>query len=405
MKILGLITEYNPFHNGHLHHLKESKALTGADLTIAVMSGHFLQRGALALTDKWTRAEMAVRCGIDLVVELPAIYACSSAEFFSSAGVSLLHAMGATELCFGSEDGAIAPLITTARILAEEPPAFKDALRVHLDRGLSFPDARKKALSAVLSSADAGMDQPNAILGIEYCKAILMQGIPMTPHTIQRVNAGYHSTDITGEICSATAIRQLIRNAAAVPSFHSVMPSEAATLMDAACRSGNIASENELFPILRYLLRMLPSDQEPDIADCEHGLLNRMIEASQTADTFDELVQKTKTRRYTLTRIQRVLMALLLGIRKDTRERLGAPRYIRVLGTSGTGRSYLKSHKKMIQLPVINNLARFKSDDDRLKEMLAYDILSTDLFSMTLENHELRTQGKDYKVRCPFLGN
>ncbi len=405
MKVLGLITEYNPFHNGHLHHLKESKALTGIDLTIAVMSGHFLQRGAPSLTDKWTRAEMAVRSGVDLVVELPAIYACSSAEFFASAGVSLLHSMGVTDICFGSEDGNITPMMTSARILAKEPSDFKEALRSGLDKGLSFPEAREMALSAVLLSGGVEMDTPNNILGVEYCKAILTQNIPMTPHTIKRIGTGYHSTDIAGEICSATAIRQIVRESTETPDFHIVMPKEAAPLMDAAYMSGNITSEGDLFPILRYLLRAQPSYVAPDIADCDHGLLNRLIEASKTAHSFDELVQKAKTRRYTLTRIQRVLMSLLLGIRKDTRERLGAPRYIRVLGTSGAGREYLKTQKKALQLPVINNLARFSTEDDLLKEMLAYDILATDLFAMTLENPELRIQGKDYKIKSPFLGN
>ena len=404
MRILGLITEYNPFHNGHLHHLAESKALTGADLTIAVMSGHFLQRGSLALTDKWLRAEMAVRSGVDLVIELPAIYACSSAEYFASGAVSLLHALGAQDLCFGSEDGAIGPFLTTARILAEESPAFRNALRIHLDKGLSFPDAREKALRTVLDSGAAGMAEPNNILGLEYCKAIMTQNISMTPHTIPRIGADYHSAEITGSICSATAIRQMVRSTDETPGFFSVMPTDAAKLMTRAYTEGNIASEERLFPIVQYLLRTLPQDKEPDISDSEHGLMNRLIQASRSAQGFDDLVRQAKTRRYTLTRIQRVLMALLLGIRSDTRECLGAPRYIRVLGSSDPGRHYLKTYRKDASLPVINNLARFSHKDSLLEEMLAYDILATDLFSMTLENPALRVAGKDYRIKSPFIG-
>ncbi len=404
MRILGLVTEYNPFHNGHLHHLQTSKALIGADLTIAVMSGHFLQRGLPALTDKWTRAEMAIRCGVDLVIELPVVCACASAEYFAGGSIALLHALGAQAVCFGSEDGQLDPILSAARILADEPPAFKEALRLNLDKGLSFPDAREKALRALDLAGEAPMHLPNTILGLEYCKAILTQNLPMVPYTIPRIGAGYHATEIAGGICSATAIRQLIRKEGNIPDFHAIMPPEAASLMDAAFTHGNIASEDRLFPLLQYLLRITPPEQGLQIADCEHGLWNRMTQAVKAASSFEELVTKTKTRRYTLTRIQRVLTALLLGIRTDTRERLGSPRYIRVLGTSGPGRSYLKSYKKSSTLPVINNLSRLHTDDPLLKEMLALDLLSTDIFALALENRAFRISGKDHLVKSPYIG-
>lgn len=404
MHILGLVTEYNPFHNGHRHHLQASKTLTGADMTIAVMSGHFLQRGLPALTDKWTRAQMAVACGVDLVVELPALYACASAEHFAAGSVSLLHALGAQSLCFGSEDGAIGPLMAAARILAEEPPAFKEALRIHLDQGLSFPDAREKALQSVHISGAPLMNLPNNILGLEYCKAILLQNIPLIPHTILRIGTGYHSTEISGDICSATAIRKLIVDGSPSPSFETVMPAEAAALMHTARNTGNIASEERLFLLLQYLLRTVPEATGLDIADCDHGLWNRMTLAARTARDFEDLIRKIKTRRYTRTRIQRVLAALLLNIRTDTRERLGLPRYARVLGTTEAGRSYLKQYKKQGSLPVINNLSRFHTEDPLLSEMLAFDILATDLFSLALENPELRMSGKDHLVKSPYIG-
>lgn len=404
MRILGLITEYNPFHNGHLHHLESAKALTGADLTIAVMSGHFLQRGLPALTDKWTRAEMAVSAGVDLVVELPVIYASASAEHFAGAGVALIHALGATDLCFGSEDGEIGPLLAMAKILVEEPPAFKEALRFHLDEGLSFPEAREYALQAVRFSEPSLMNLPNNILGLEYCKAILSQGIPMIPHTITRIGTGYHSTEVAGNICSATAIRKMISTDERPAAFAAVMPSEAAALMNAARQAGNIAFADRLFQIFQYLLRTVPAVRGLKIADCDHGLWNRMTEAAQTAVSYSDLIRRIKTRRYTLTRIQRVLTALLLDIRSDTRERLGPPRYVRILGTSPTGREYLKKYKKHGELPLINNLSRFHTQDPLLTEMLAYDILATDLFSLALENPELRTLGKDHLMKRPYIG-
>ncbi len=404
MRILGLVTEYNPFHNGHLHHLQASKALTGAELTVAVMSGHFLQRGLPALTDKWSRAEMAVNAGVDLVVELPVIYACASAEHFAGASISLLHALGAQDLCFGSEDGDITPLLTTARILAEEPPAFKESLRLHLDQGLSFPEARENALQAVQTSGPSLMNLPNNILGLEYCKAILKQGISMTPHTITRIGTGYHSTEIVGHICSATAIRKMISMDDRPSAFQAVMPTEAAALLNAARQAGNIAFIDRLFQIFQYLLRTVPAVRGLKIADCDHGLWNRMTEAAETAVNYSELIRKIKTKRYTLTRIQRVLTALLLDIQSDTRERLGPPRYIRILGTSPAGREYLKGYKKHGELPLINNLSRFHTQDTLLTEMLAYDILATDLFSLSLENPQLRILGKDHLMKRPYIG-
>lgn len=404
MRILGLVTEYNPFHNGHLHHLQASMEKTDAVLTIAVMSGHFLQRGLPALTDKWTRAKMAIRCGVDLVIELPALYACASAEHFASGSVALLHGLGAECLCFGSEDGDIGPLQKAAEVLATEPPAFKEALRNGLDKGLSFPEARDIALQAVLPNGGPHLNRPNTILGLEYCKAIQTQGIAMTPYTIPRIGTGYHSTDRVGGICSATAIRAMLRDTSAVPDFHAVMPPTAAAQMEAARHTGNTGSEDRLLPMLRYLLRSTPPEQGLMTADCEHGLWNRLTEAAHTAQSFEELIQHAKTRRYTLTRIQRVLMALLLGIRADTRKRLGPPRYARVLGASAAGRRYLRSYTRQEKLPVITNLSRFHTDDPLLKEMLAFDVLATDLFSLTLEAPELRTYGKDYLIRKPYMG-
>lgn len=404
MGILGLVTEYNPFHNGHQHHLTTARQISGADLTLTVMSGHILQRGLPALTDKWRRAEMAVRCGVDLVVELPALYACGSAEHFARGSVWLLAALGADTLCFGSEDGRIGPLQEAARLLAEESPQLKEALRRHLDRGLSFPDARERALQETAAAELPVGGQPNNILGIEYCRAIETLGLHMKPLTIPRVEAGYHSTEIHGDICSATAIRRLTFETPHRPDYDAVMPGEAAALMRAAWADGAIAHEDRWLPTLRYLLRTLPSEQALNVCDCDEGLWQRLKEAACTAVTYDALTQAAKTRRYTLTRIQRVLAALLLGIGQDTRQTLGLPAYARVLGTSPAGRSYLKVLRGRCPVPVINNLARFTDPDPILRQMLAYDILATDLHSLAVQNPALQRFGKDYRVASPYIG-
>jgi len=405
MRILGLVTEYNPFHNGHLHHLRQSRLAAGADLTVAVMSGHVLQRGLPALTDKWTRAEMAVRCGVDLVVELPALYACSSAEGFAAGSVSLLGALGAGALCFGSEEGQLEPLRQAAAILAAEPPAFQEALRRHLDRGISFPEARDLALTEAAGGPLLQGGLPNNILGIEYCRAIATQGLAMEPLTIPRIGAGYHSTEITGAICSATAIRRLVTEASAPPDFAAVMPPAAAPLMAAAWARGAVSHEDRWLPLLRYRLLTTPEEEAMSLSDCDPGLWHRLRAAAEGAETYRDLTARAKTRRYTLTRIQRVLAALLLNIDAEARSRLGLPRYARVLGSSPAGRSYLRNLSKHCPVPLINNLARFTDRDPLLREMLAFDLLATDLFGMTLKNSALGRFGQDYRVPGPYIGS
>lgn len=403
MNILGLVTEYNPFHNGHLHHLRESQKISDADLTVAVMSGHLLQRGLPALIDKWTRAQMAVESGVDLIVELPTVFSCSSAESFAKGSMLLLHSLGAQTVCFGSESGAIAPFMSAAKILCEESPLFKATLREHLNSGISFPDARSRALHETLPKSLHISNAPNNTLGIEYCKAILAENLPLNAVTIPRVAADYHSTEISGSICSATAIRKLVTDSP-LPDFHSVMPPTAAALMDEAFRSGRVASEDRWLPIIRYLLRTFPENAAMGLSDCEHGLWNRMKAASDHAETYAALISDAKTRHYTLTRIQRTLAALLLNLTKDVRDRHPAPRYIRVLGSSAAGRTHLRTLKKNNSLPIINNLARFSDSTPILQEMLDYDILATDLFTLSLKDPQYRVNGADYSNRGPYIG-
>lgn len=402
MNILGLVTEYNPFHNGHLYHLRTAREMTDADLTIAVMSGHFLQRGLPALTDKWTRAEMAVRSGVDLVVELPVLYACSSAEAFAAGSVALLDALGATDICFGSESGRLEPIQAAAQILAEEPPPFREALRLALDQGVSFPEAREAALKACLDDGDPVLKAPNNILGVEYCKALIKQNSVVRPWTLTRIGTGYHSTAVNQGICSATAIRSMVRGTDATP-LSTVMPPEAAALMNDAIHQGKICSEERLYPVIRYLLLTTAESEGLSLADNEHGLWNRLTQAARSAPSLEALLNQGKTRHYARTRLQRVLAALLLGIRQDTRQRLGFPRYARILGASPAGRSYLKAYGKSGPLPVITNLSRFRHEDPLLQEMLRFDLLATDLFAMGLESPELRTAGRDYLIPSPFM--
>ncbi len=212
MKVAGLIVEYNPFHNGHLYHLEQSKKLTGADCIVCIMSGNFIQRGEPALVNKWARAKMALLSGADLVIELPLVYAMSSAEFFAYGAVSILNSLNIVDyLCFGSESGSIDELDNIADILVWEPQAYKELLKNHINKGISFPSARQKALADYLNIGSASLNilsESNNILAVEYLKALKRTESQITPVTIKRINNTYNTCDLTGNISSATAIRR-----------------------------------------------------------------------------------------------------------------------------------------------------------------------------------------------------
>jgi predicted nucleotidyltransferase len=235
MKIVGLVVEYNPFHNGHLYHLNKSKEVTNATHSIAVMSGNFLQRGEPALFDKYTRAQIAVSNGVDLVVELPSLFACQSAEIFSHGAVALLNSLNCIDsICFGSEEGDIDILYQIANILTNEPTEFKDTLKAYLDEGLLFAVARSKALYDYISSnnlldipeekLNTILNSSNNILGIEYIKSLIRLNSNIKPYTITRIKSEYNSEIISSNICSATAIRKVLKDYCELSDISNVVP-------------------------------------------------------------------------------------------------------------------------------------------------------------------------------------
>lgn len=209
--MLGIITEYNPFHNGHKLHIEKSKFKTNSKHCIVVMSGNFVQRGEPALIDKYIRTKMALLNGADLVIELPIIYATASAELFSLGAVDTLNKTGiVNKICFGSEAGDLKYFLEVADILADEPPNYKEILLEHLNQGISYPRARMLSLGQILNKDLSFLEEPNNILSIEYLKGLKKINSNISVHTIQREQAHFHSKDTTGSIASATAIRKVI---------------------------------------------------------------------------------------------------------------------------------------------------------------------------------------------------
>lgn len=411
MKVLGIIAEYNPFHNGHLYHLKSSKALSGADCTVAVMSGNFTQRGEPAIVDKWARAEMALSCGVDLVIELPVTYAMASAEYFAFGAVRILDSLGIIDiLSFGSETGKLADLSEVAEILIDEPEAFKKALKEYLSSGKSYPSARQRALSSYLKTMHGKdtlsglLKSPNNILGVEYLKALRKLNSKIIPITVARIVNDYNSEELTGEISSATSIRRAFSDTSRRTSMelleHSMPEASLAVLeREFELGRGPVNSSDFSLLLLSALRKMSASDIN-SLPYMEEGLENRIILAAGKAGSYCELVDLICTRRYTGTRIQRILFSILTGLSNDNFETFnnaGGPAYIRVLGFNDTGRRLLSSIRGKSALPVITKTAGYKNSElPHVSTMLQLEAHATDQYVLGFKNPQMRRSGNEF---------
>lgn len=357
MRTVGLITEYNPFHNGHLHHLRESRRAAGAEVAVAVMSGHFLQRGEPALVDKWVRTEMALAAGVDVVVELPFPFACNSAPHFALGAVQTLDALGGVDaLCFGSEAGELDELDRCALLLLEREGEVAARTSALLRAGVNYPAARAWVFAELTGSAAEVLGAPNNILGIEYLKALRRLGSPMQACTVRRLGAGYHDLEAAGGIASATGIRRMLTEGRVVEAF---IPAASFAPFQRALSEGRCLDPA---PLHRLLLARIFRGRESliGIYQLEHGLEGRLLEAADTAASYAELTDAVKVRQLTRTRVQRLLAYVLT---EAMAEEMGAflqsgPLYLRLLGVSTRGRSFLAAGRKRRTLPLVTNFSR-----------------------------------------------
>ena len=333
---VGIIAEYNPFHNGHAYHIRKAKEMTQADYCIVVMSGDFVQRGAPAIYDKYTRTAMALSCGADLVIEIPSVFASSSAEDFAACGVALLNNLGvAGSLCFGSECGDVEKLSGIASILATEPTVYTKELRKELKKGATFPEARNQALIScgILKNEESSvLVSPNNILGIEYCKALYRQKSPIVPVTLSRKGCGYHDTSlVTEHFSSATGIRKALYDNPDI-------------LKDA---------ESALIQVPAAVRQILHPLRYPGY---HKGLFKQLTDFLP----FEERINRLKTRQYTYTRISRALLHIALGITSHETalgRNAGYAPYARVLGFKKTSANLMGEIKKRGNIPLITKTA------------------------------------------------
>jgi len=376
MNVTGIIAEYNPFHNGHAYHLKEARMQTNADFILVVMGGNFMQRGEPAIVDKYTRTEMALRAGADLVIELPSAFATGSAEFFAEGAVELLDATGVvTSLCFGSELGSLPLLEKSAQIFHEEPEDFQNHLKEYLRSGNSYPAAREQALIKTLGTSlnSDFMSSPNNILGIEYIKALLKRKSNIIPATVQRLG-DYHGTimeDDCSVFASASAIRTLLRNPSA--ENRSLLERQLPTYVLPLLYEQVSFRELEDFSApLHY--RLLHASDPLDFSgflDVSEDLSRRIFSLRDQFQGYHAFIDLLKTRQYTRTRIARALLHILLEIRTDE---VTLPKELRVLGFRKNAAPLLSEIKKQSRLPLITKLPKDGSMDAEIRRSALYHL-------------------------------
>lgn len=398
MKILGIIAEYNPFHFGHKYHLEKSMKETGADFSIAIISGSFMQRGEPSFIDKWTKAKMAIENGIDLVIELPFIYSVQSAEYFAYGGIKLMDSLRVVDyVSFGSEIGDINELSYIANILNQEPKPYLESLKHNLSKGLSFSVSRSNALEDYLYSKYLEnkkdykeiLKQSNNILGIEYLKALSKIDSNITPITIKRSGSGYKDVSLSQGFASATAIRKLIKEKG-LSSVKSLIPIETYRVLEEYLEQYNDFNYLTSYEdILIYLIRTTSPEKIKTLLNIEQGLENRLIEKGFKFNSIEKIIDEIVTKRYPRTRIQRMLIHLLHGLYLNNFSYLQSlyPSYIRVLGTNKNGFIILNKMKEKSSIPIITKFANYKSLKDKsVEEIISYDKKSTDIFFLGLKS-------------------
>lgn len=395
MKAVGLVTEYNPFHNGHLYHLNKAMELTGADISVAVMSGDFVQRGEPAVLDKYTRTSMALNSGVNLVVELPVNYAVSSAESFAAGALKVLDYIKADSIAFGSESGDIERLSKLAHILCDNEDTLYKEISKYTANGISYAAARQKVVEKLTDKDTAAMlTSSNNILAVEYLKAIIKNNYAIKPYTVQRQGDSYNDTDIRSEYASATALRENLK----ADNISEYIPVKAGLILSS--NTNYIYPDDITEALFTRLLDILFASnydknvfienvmQYPDVSKEIAGrlyksamdMITRTVpQRSESKDnwafSFGSLCEHIKTKEVPLSRIKRALVRITLGLDKKHMGKYANEPYIRVLGFDKKGQEYLSYIRKTVEVPLITKTADYK-------EMLLDDIHAANIYNM-----------------------
>lgn len=396
-RVLGIIAEYNPFHNGHMYHLEKAKEQSGAQYSICVMSGNFVQRGNTSILNKWKKAEMALKNGIDLVIELPTIYSVASAESFSLGAIKLLDSLKIVDaISFGAETDDFAALNNISNIAFEEPKKYKDLLNKELKKGISFPQARENALMLYLDDNKRYaniLNSPNNILAIEYLKSLKKIKSTIQPIPIKREKVYYNENTIVDEFASATAIRNLLKNNQ-FSEIRKVVPKDTYEILSKESELENIVLDLSAYEKqIIYNLRKMSAEEIAQLPDVNEGLEHSIKNAASFSNNIKDFINIVKTKRYTQTRIQRILICALLGITKrDVIMGKRAIPYIRALGFNEKGKELIsRISKANPKAQVITSVKKFEKQNNNktYKRLLDIDIFSTNIYTMACKNDSI----------------
>lgn len=397
IRVLGIVAEYNPFHNGHMYHLQKAKEQSGAQYTICVMSGNFVQRGTTSILNKWKKAELALQNGIDLIIELPTIYSVSSAENFSQGAIKLLESLKIVDaISFGAETDDYGALNNISGILAEEPKAYKDILNQELKKGISFPKARENALMLYLNDNKRYVDivhSPNNILAIEYLKSLKKLKSTIQPIPIKREKVYYNDNKIVDDFASATAIRALLKNKQ-FGDIRKVVPNITYEMLRKESELGNIVLDLSFYEKeIIYALRKMTINEIAELPDVTEGLEHSIKNAVSFSNDLYHIIETIKTKRYTQTRLQRILICALLGItKKDVILSKKINPYIRVLGFNEKGKELIsRINKQNPKTSIITSVKKFKDSNSNktYARMLDLDIFSTDVYTIACKSNPI----------------
>ncbi len=382
MKISGVICEYNPFHNGHLYHIEQTRR-NGATHIVSVMSGSFVQRGDAAIMDKHRRARLAVRSGVDLVIELPVQFSLASAESFAAGAVWLLNGLGVVdELSFGSESGDVAKLTSALETVDEIAAGKKSEILEIMEKGYTYPRALCSVVNGIEPRAGALISEPNNMLAIEYIRALKAFRSDIQPFTVKRSGAAHDSSETSDGTASASYIRERILSGADTSELESLMPEIWANAVRECIASGSIAKLERLERVILYRLRMSSPEEIASLSDVGQGLEHR-IYGARMASSLEELLFSVKTKRYTMARIKRILLSLLIGITREDMTHM--PPYGRILALNERGREILAKAKGRASMPYATSIASLSRVNRVTKRFAELEGRASDIYGLSLD--------------------
>ena len=374
MESVGIIAEYNPFHNGHLYHINKIKEKYKDHVIVLVMTGNFTERGDVSIIDKWKRTEIALKAGCDLVIELPFPFATQSADYFSYGAITLLEKLKVNKIVFGSESDNIATLNLIAKTQIDNPD-FDKLVKIYSKFGENYPTAISKAIKDLTNES---IKTPNDLLGVSYLKTILKNNYNIVPETIKRTN-NYHDEDINGTISAATAIRKALKEN---EDISNQVPKYSIEYLN------NLHYIDDYFPYLKY--KIITENDLSIYNMVDEGIDKLLKKNIIKATSYDELINSIKSKRYTYNKLSRMLLHILCNFTKEKKNQFEKISYIRILGLNKKGSSYLNSIKKELDIPLISKISKEKDP------MLEFEIETTKIYSLT-ENNQEKLVNQEYQ--------